>query len=360
MRWRPGYVLAILAISALSTSSLMAQEPSLSPPAKYNLSGDNLLIENDESGGRHVRAEGNVHLVYVLGDDVWQLSAGTVDYVESTVQTEIIAQEATASGDVEISGPGITVSTPGAIDVDFLQRNLRSSTGRTTAVLRNSEITTDNLEIVQNESPSGETELTVKTSGYTNATYTLNQGTQASTRSQGVTSGGIFGSLDFDLSRISIETRRTILLVRNGEPVRLDCPDQSVITSSTNKFTLPSCSIDFNPTVLTGGDGVEIEVAGSALVKAGSFRFGYPPEGGMFMELSCSPSAPSGQLGDQVDPSMCLPDRVTITQGDAVFYADSILLSVKPDGSRRIEARGGTRLEIAVSDLMGESGSSGG
>jgi hypothetical protein len=74
----------------------------------------------------------------------------------------------------------------------------------------------------------------------------------------------------------------------------------------------------------------------------------------MYMELSCGPTAPSSP-DDSVNPAFCLPDRVTITHGTSIFYADVLTVRVSKEGAKRVEASGSTKLETTMGELMQNS-----
>jgi hypothetical protein len=335
-----------------------AQQNGISKNGSYNISGDNVYAETDDSGTRHLKADGNVHLTYVTADSTWQLSADAIEYVEKTENKIVIVQTAEASGNVEIAGPGIAVTTPGNVSVDILAGKLVCDGDSIHATFENGEITTSHLEITMVVTPEGKQQYTVDTSVHTTGSYTLTKEYLPGVVASGNSQSSLFGALDFDFAEINLDTTRTTLLIVDGDPVRLDCPEPSVITSASNKLTLPSCGITFNPTVLSGADGVQIDIGeAEVVIKAGSFRFSYPPEGGMYMELSCSPTAPSG-TDNAVDPAVCMPDRVTITHGTAVFYADVLTVRVTKDGAKRVEASGNTKLETTMGELM-QSGDGG-
>jgi hypothetical protein len=293
-------------------------------------------MQSDQSNSRFFHATGNVHLTYIAGPYTWQLSAGEVDYTETHANDVVTAQTATARNNVQVSGPGVTIATPGVVDVDFLAQHLTSEGPDITLTFEGGDITTDRLDVAQTQTSAGVTDITVKTFQHTSATYTLDKRAPTSAATS-ATQASVFGSLAFDFSRITLDTERTTVLVRDGKPVRLDCPDPTTIASPTNTVHMPSCSITFDPPTVTGSNGVEIGIGNATTVHAASFVFTYPPDGGMSMDLTGDPSS-----------------QVTVTNQQGTFYADEITVSLSPSGAKRIQASGHTRLEMPMGELTGE------
>jgi hypothetical protein len=345
------YILILsISIAALQGPRSFAQTPASTSPAQYTIHGDNLVIESSGSGSTHVRADGNVHLTYTLGPDSWQLSADTVEYVESTVSGEIVEQTAVAEGDVSVAGPGITAQTPGSFQLDLLARRLVSEGDTVHVTLPNGEITTGYVEMVETFA-NGYSFINVQTARRTSLSYDLTKETLPS-MSQASGSQSIFGSLDFSFGHISLETDSTHLLIRDGEPIKLDSLSATTIESDTNTLTSPAFFMSFDPPTLTCSDGVEIRIGEDVVVRTLNFNAVYPPEGGLTVDLEGKSVAPAGMTEAMIIPIFEPPDQVTIIHPAGTFYADKITFKISPEGSRRIDANGHTKLEMPMGELM--------
>jgi hypothetical protein len=187
---------ATLLIILLFLSPAFAQQNGISKNGSYTISGDNVFGETDDAGVRHVKADGNVHLTYVTGNSTWQLSSDSIEYIEQTKDKAVVVQTADASGNVEISGPGITVTTPGNVSADILAGKLVCDGNSIHAIFENGKINTNHLEITITTTPEGRQKFIVDTSVHTTGSYILTKeylpGVAASSNSQ----SSLFGALD--------------------------------------------------------------------------------------------------------------------------------------------------------------------
>jgi hypothetical protein len=339
-------VISLLLISLLISGGAVLSQVFRLPhdPVDYSLDGDEVTIEGD--GERSLHAVGNVRLDFVWDGDPWSLSAGELDLVETMDEDgEPTGQTAYAEGNIEIHGPDITFTAPGAIDVDLIARHMQSDSQDIHIIFPGGDLTTNRLEVTESTDSEGQSVMQVDTAESTIVNYDLSEsdiysGTQSTAQEESV-----FGSLRFDFSTITMETASTSMEIVDNTPVRLDCPDTTTVTTSTNTLSMPSCALTFNPPTLEGDDGVELSIGEDTRVEAGSLILTYPPEGGMFVRFSGIP-ADESQTSD-------LPERVTIHNPAGTFSAACITIEVRQDGTNRIHATGSACFEIPLTSITG-------
>jgi hypothetical protein len=326
-----------------------SQQPDIEP-ARYTISGDQVLIEVDESGARHLYADGNVLLSYALQNDEWTLSAAKVEFIEqlpSEGEEILPVQTAYAEGNIVLTGAQITLTAPGSITVDLIARTVVSDSDDIHLAFPDGEIETDNLAIRQ----EGAEAYMIETAERTVAQYSLSSSIFYTEVPGDTSSESFFGSLRFDFSTITMETERTQLQIAGNRPTSLICPDPAVITTSTNRLTMPSCNLGFDPPTLSGDSGAELAIGRDTVLSAGTLLLTYPEEGGMYVEFAgCAP-------GDGEETG--LPERVTITHPAGIFSAGSITVEVHEDGTSKIHASGDACFEVPLvtfTDIATEEG----
>jgi hypothetical protein len=349
----PTFVLVALILLLNVGSSIRAQEDEASPPAQYHLTGTDVFIESLESGS-HVTAQGDVVLTYSYDHEIWTLSAGNVEFTE-TYETlddgtrNYTSRIAVADENIRLEGPGVSLAAPGSMTVDIINRHLVSDSEDIHLLFENGELTTDYIEITGQPTGNGNDVYLVTTDKSTTAVYNLasfqnvislpETGDGSSTQD----SGSLFGSLRFDFNIITIETTGISLTVENGNPVILECSDQSVITSASNTLTMPSFNIQFDPPALVGNDGVVLTIGEDTEVEAAALSISYP-ESEMHVEFMGS--VESGE------PAPGLPERVTIRHTAGTFSADAITIDLNSDGTQSIHATGDATFEIPLSTII--------
>jgi len=315
-----------------------SQQPDLEP-ARYTISGDQVLIEVDERDARHLYAEGNVLLSYTLQGDEWTLSAAKVEFTEQLAsegdQTPIL-QTAYAEGNIVLTGAQVTLTAPGSITVDLIARTVASDSDDIHLAFPDGEIETDSLAIRQ----EGVETYMIETAERTVAQYNLSSSIFYSQVAGDTSSESFFGSLKFDFSTITMETERTQLQIAGNRPILLVCPDPSVITTSANRLTMPSCNLGFDPPTLSGNSGAELAIGRDTILSAGTLLLTYPEEGGMYVEFAGCAPGPGVETG--------LPERVTISHPAGIFSAGSITVEVQEDGTSRIHASGDACFEVPL------------
>lgn len=310
-------------------------------PVVYSLDGDEVFIEND--GGRTLHATGNVRLDFTWDGDPWCLSAGELQLIETLDENRVAtAQSAYAEENIEISGPDITFSAPGSITVDLIARHMESESTDIQISFPGGDLVTDSLDVTETTGSDGRSVMVVNTAERTIVNYNLSESDIYSGMEEASHEESVFGSLRFDFSTITMETVSTSLEIVDNTPMRLDCPDTTTVTTSTNTLSMPSCTLMFDPPTLTGNNGVELYIGEDTLVEAGSLILTYPPEGGMFVEFSGIPDA---------EP---VPERVTIHNPAGTFSAACITIEVRQDGTNRIHATGSACFEIPLTSITGE------
>lgn len=315
-------------------------------PVSYSLDGDEVFIEGD--GVRHLHAIGHVRLNFEWDEDNWSLSAGEVEFIENLDEDGVpIQQTAYAEDDLALSGPGLTLTAPEAIKIDLIARSVQSDSPDIHIIFPGGDLITDHLEISETTDTDGQSVMNVNTAERTIVNYNLSESDIYSGMDDVDRTESVFGSLKFDFSTITMETDRTELEIVDNEPVLLECPDMTTVTTATNTLTMPSCSLGFNPPTLTGSDGVELFIGDETRVEAGALVLTYPPEGGMFVEFSGIP-------GDESQTSD-LPERVTINNPAGTFSASCITIEVRQDGTNRIHATGSACFEIPLTSITGEN-----
>lgn len=342
------FVVIFTCSAFLIRDSRSAEESLTKERTTYQLIADETQIEVAEDGSRRLTAHGNARLTYAIDNRTWQLSADSIDYIESHKDKSIISQTARAFGDIAVSGPDLIVNASGEISVDFIARQLTCSDPDTHITFPTGEMLTDHMVVSVLESNNEEPDLLISTGKRTEGNYILSHDQSVSEPQRDDKQASIFGSLVFDFAQINIKTKDTSLRIVNGEPYRLDCPGSTVISSSINKMTLPACAITFNPPVLTGSSGVKIEIGDIASIEAVNFSFTYPPDGGMELKLD--------SLCNENDPALLtnteLPTSVIIRYSMGTFYASGLIVKVDPDGKRYIKASGRTKLEMRLGEII--------
>jgi len=334
------YIFLPMALALLPCFHAQVSSQELAPsPAQYTLDGDNLLIETDESGARHFYADGNVRMTYRIGDDAWALSAAKVEFVErlETVDQRPVPlfQEVYAERDIDLAGAGIQVATAGKITVNLIERWMKSESSDILVSFEDGDLLASSLEI--HEEASGVSTI-VNTFEKTVAHYTLSS-FELFGNAPEPTGESVFGSLKFDFSRITIETADTRLEIADGEPVRLDCPHPTTVTSGRNTLTMPSCYLTFDPPTLHGDQGARFQIGEDTRVDADLLTLTYPEEGGMiarFAGLSTDETLPGSE------------HRVTISHPAGTFRADTITITINPDGTNKVEATGRASFEMPL------------
>ena len=334
----PAVILIILVLGTLSAAQT-------GEPARYTLTGDDVLIESYE-GTQHLQARGNVLLTYSFDGESWALSARFVDFIQVEDENERpIQQIASAEGDLMLTGPDILLSAPGSMVVDILNRYLSTESPDTHLIFPGGELAADRLDIQETVMPGGVNRIHINTAERTLATYELGGEDLAKTVAQTSTES-VFGSLDFDFSHITVETERTHLVLEDGSPVLLDCPDESVLTTAANRLTMPAFELTFDPPTLRAENGVQLEIGEETRVEAAALSLTYPPGGSMLVELS-------GYTRDDYPPSG-VPARVVIYHPAGTFWADTISVRIDPDGCRCIAAKGHTMFEMPMGKVLSE------
>lgn len=311
-------------------------------PAVYHLDGDDIRMEGTRFD-RQIHAVGNVLFAYTIDGDNWTLSAVEVEYFEQWEDLEdesqvTLAQKAVATGDIELTGPGVQLTAPGSITIDLLEKHLVSDSEDIYLYFENGEVVTDSLEIRAIEDDVIIAETDVRTVAiYSLSDFVTNDDARSDDESN------LFGSLKFDFNEITIETVRTSLRIENGEPVVLECADPSTITSATNTLTMPSFSLYFDPIMLVGNEGVDLLIGENTRVNAAALAISYPDHG-MTVKI----------LGAVVNETAVdgLPEQVSIVHPAGTFCANSIVIEVNADGTQRIHATGCATFEIPILELL--------
>jgi len=310
-------------------------------PVIYSLDGDEVFIEND--GGRILRATGNVRLDFEWDGDPWCLSAGELELIETLDENEVpTGQTAYAEENIEIRGPDITFTAPGSLTLNLIARHMQSDSPDIHIIFPGGDLTTDSLDVTETTGSDGQSIMTVNTAERTVVNYNLSESDIYSGMENVDRGESVFGSLRFDFSTITMETESTSLELVDNRPIRLDCPDTTEVTTSTNTLSMPACTLAFAPPTLTGDDGVELFIGEDTWVEAGSLILTYPPDGGMFVQFSGMPDA---------EP---IPERVTIHNPAGTFSASCITIEVRQDGTNRIHATGSASFEIPLTSITGE------
>jgi len=339
--------LILLACLLVASGASRAQDSHV--PDRYNLTGDDVSINVDENGARHLVAEGNVLLVYTIGEETWTLSAETIEFVEELDDDgHPVSQVAYAESMINLTGPDVTITAPGRMEVDVLQRSVHSNSEDIHMVFPDGELTTDSLEIIEETRTDdyGNEMLAavINTAVRTEATYHL-AGTEIfSTSIDEETDENIFGSLRFDFRSISIDTERTVLVFIDNKPYKLDCPDPAVVTTTRNRLVMPSCTISFDPRSLVANYGIDLYVGDETVVSAGALILSYPNETAMEIKfMGCSPEDGNPAVTDE---------KVTISNPAGTFTASMITVTVQEDGSHRVEAVGGACFELPINHYI--------
>jgi hypothetical protein len=339
---RTAATFTLLFLIFINISSPVSPQETPAEANRYTLDGDNILIEVDESGARHLDAEGNVVLTYAMRNDVWTIHADTIEFVESVDDAgNPLTQTAHAQGNIVLNGNEITVTAPGVLDVDVMGRRMQSDSPDIRVQFPNGELDTEKL-VIYEESPDA---VVVETSVSTEATYIFSDTSEAQPGTEAERSGSIFSDLTFDFSRINIETESTRLEITNGEPVRLDCPDPTVVTSNDNKLKMPSSYILFNPPTLRANDGAELSIGENIIVHSDFLTLTYPESGGMDVVFT-------GMCAVNHDDQFA-NQRVTVTHPAGTFSSDVLEITVNDDGTHRIHASGCASFEIPISSIEG-------
>jgi len=138
--------------------------------------------------------------------------------------------------------------------------------------------------------------------------------------------------------------------LKGGKPVKLECPEETVVTSSLNKLVLPSCEITFSPPTLRSRSGAEVNIGEETEITAGELTLIYPLEGGMFLELKGRGGFEGGVCGSGCPK---IPTLVTVRHVIGEFTAGSITVTISPEGDKKVTAMGGTRLVMPVEAVQG-------
>lgn len=314
-------------------------------PPLYSIDGDEVFIESDDSGSTHFYAEGNAVLNYITDGASWTLEADVVQFVgEKNTVGRIIPLLAHAAGNISLTGPTITVTAPGSIEVNIAERWVISDSENIHLIFEDGDLITDFLEIHETILDDGVIETVVDTDISTIAILQLSD--IISSESDNISQANIFSSLKFDFSKITIETTKIKFILVDNRPSELDCPERTIVRTDRNTLIMPVAGITFDPNTLEGPEGVELMVGEDTKVTAGYIYLEYPPEGGMNVDfLGCPPGATLAAY------SAASP-RVTITNPVGTFTASSIKVTVNPDGTNRVVASGRACFEIPM-DIMG-------
>jgi len=320
-------------------------------PIKYNLDGDDILIDYYETGISKFTADGNVSLMYTFDGTTWTLST---DHVELTASTEnndhANPLNAVADGNVFMTDGAMSFTTDGRIDIDFNKRLIESDSESVIIEFRDGTVTTENISIQEVTEGTGDNLTTmdfIQTFGQTNATIRLADSGFLDGNAFSNTTGSMFGSLTLNFSEVEIETTDSTMEMVNGDPFKISFPNQTVVMSSDNTLAMPSCEITFDPPTLKGNDGVELSVGEDTSVVADFLNLIYPQTGNNFMYVEfiglCSPPYP------EIVP---IPEqRVIILNPDGTFTADIITITINRDGTRRIVATGCASFEMYLQNL---------
>jgi len=313
-------------------------------PRTYNLDGDNVLIEVDDNGARHFLADGNVVLTYYIGEDLWTLNAGRIEFVESLNEDGELSQRiAYAENDLVLVGPGITLRAPGRMEVDVANRTVKSESEEIYLEFEGGSLTTQKVDIHEEIFENGDRATIIVTDVSTVATYNLAESDMFGESERRESTGSIFSDLTFDFAQITIETAYTILAIVDGKPAWFDCLDPTVITSENNTLVMPSCGLTFDPPTLVTDTGVQLQIGEDIEVAADWLTLEYPLSGGMSVEFIglCA-----------IDPYNAEPDqRVTINHPAGMFSADRLTITVNEDGTHRVHATGCASFEIPLEGL---------
>jgi hypothetical protein len=274
-----------------------------------------------------------------------------VEFIETLDESgNPVHQVAHAEGDIFATGPDVALTAPGALTVDLVERRMQSDSSDIHFTFPGGDLTADRLEVVETVEDDQPATLFVNTARRTILNYSLSESSIYSDNGIPEPGGSVFGSLRFDFSFVAMETERTTLEIIDGEPVRLECPDPTTITTATNTLTMPSCALAFDPPSLTGDTGVELAIGEDTRVEAASLILTYPPEGGMYVQFSGIPASNSESPGFE---SATLPERVTIYNPAGTFSAACITIEVREDGTNRIHATGSACFEIPLATITG-------
>ncbi len=316
-------------------------------PEIYTLDGDTVFIEVDDNGARHFYAEGNVVLTYYNDDDPWILTAGKIEFIEALNESGNPFQRvAYAEEDLHLTGPGVTMTAPGRMEVDILNRTATSESEDIHIEFEGGSLTTQWVGMHEEVLINGDRATIINTDKGTVATYNLAASEMFRETEDRESTGSIFSDLTFDFAQITIETSYTILAIIDGEPAWFDCLDPTVITSENNTLVMPSCYLTFDPPTLKSETGVKLHIGEDIEVGADFLTLEYPLSGGMSVEFIglCA-----------VDPITAEPDqRVTITHPAGIFSADRLTITVNDDGTHRVHATGCASFEIPL-DSFSES-----
>ena len=320
-------------------------------PIKYNLDGDDILIDYYETGISKFTADGNVALTYSFDETTWSLSAGHVELTAITENNEnAMPLSAVADGNVFMTDGAMSFTTDGRIDIDFSKRLIESDSESVNIEFRDGTVTTENISI-QEVSEGTHDNLTtrdfIQTFGQTNATIRLADSGILGDTALSNPSGSMFGSLTLNFSEVEIVTTDSAMEMVNGDPFMISFPNQTSVMSSDNTLTMPSCEITFDPPTLKGNEGVELSVGEDTSVVADFLNLEYPQTGNNFMYVEfiglCSPPYPY---------IVAVPEqRVKIVNPDGTFTADIITITINRDGTRRIVATGCASFEMYLQNL---------
>lgn len=320
----------------------------------YSIDGDEVTFDVDDQHNATFHAYGNVLLTFEVGENLWVLEAEMVEFSgELDENDHLVPRYAHAQGDINLTGPALTLTAPGSIDIvitalsassdstDFTITALSVTTDSTDihVIFADGELTTDSLvlnEILENNV----SRTIVDTDIQTVATLRLTETTTVEENGESI--GNIFSSLVFDFANITVETVRTQFILIDHQAVSLDCPDPTIVRTDQNTLSMSRAYITFDPDTLEGPDGVELLVGEDTHVKAAYLYLEYPPEGGMKVEFNgCPPGIPM-----PVDPEQAF--LVTITNPAGTFSAEIINVTVNPDGTLKINAIGRACFELPV------------
>lgn len=338
---------AIAGFYILLSLPVMSQEIQTSGAAPlYTIHGDEVYIESDDAGLTHFYAEGHAVVTYFVRGETWTLSAEKIEFVGMRdAGSRVTPHLANATGDVSLVGPNISVTAPGSLEVNILERWVLSDSENIHIVFPDGDLTTDYLEIHETSGEGGITQTVVDTDVRTVAILQLSDimppGPQSGSQ------GSIFGTLKFDFSEITIETSKIELVIIENRASSIECPEETTVSTYRSTLMMPRATILFDPNILEGPDGVELLVGGDTNVHAGYFQMLYPPEGGLRVEfLGCPPgTAQPREGGTTVGGSDC---RVMITNPVGIFSASEITVIVNPDGTNRVRAAGNARFELPM------------
>ncbi len=349
---------ALILLVLMQITPVLSQEdePETSQ-SRYSLDGDEINIEvtepdpesGNDQGYKHLTVIGNVILTYPGETKLWTLTSDflylTEVYTGEGSGRKVIKQEAVAEGNISISNGTITITLPGSLNVNLLERWLRCESADIHLQYPDGEIITNSL-FVREIVLDGEVMIGADTAIRTIADINLAESGVLDNLPGAGESQNMFGNLSFDFSTIQIETTSTSLIIIDGEPVMLNCPNPTVITSDENILTIPSCRIGFDPPRLESDMGIELIMPGGSSVVADYITFEYPASGGLTIEFT----------------GLCITDpdapdrRVIINHPAGTFIADSILVKVNTDGTQSIVATGCPRVEIPIDSFLPSSG----